>query len=89
MFLHFGKSPPILKKEIIGIFDADTATVSRITKKYLSAAEKQNSVYFPDGDIPKSFILYRERYREGERYQICFSSLSASVLRARTEKQTF
>lgn len=82
MYLHIGNNKNIREKNIIGIFDADTATVAAITKKYLADAEKRGEVSFATEEIPKSFVLYRE----GERFHICFSQLSAAALLGRSEK---
>ena len=40
MFLHVGNGKSIRKNKIIGIFDLDTSTVSKITKKFISEKEK-------------------------------------------------
>ena len=66
---------------VIGIFDMDNATLSGITRKYLSAKQKQNLVEAANYEIPKSFILYKDN---GE-YKICFSQLSSSALMGRME----
>jgi len=76
MYLHIGNNKTVRKKNIIAIFDADSATVSKITKKYLSDAEKQHLVFSAVEEIPKSFVLYKER----DSYKICFSQLAPSVL---------
>ena len=78
MYLHVGNNQNIRLKDIIGIFDADTATVSAITKKYLSDADHQKSVKFASEEIPKSFVLYKDSKKQG--YCICFSQLSSSSL---------
>ena len=44
MFLHVGNNRNIREKDIIGIFDADTSTVSTVTRKFLSAAQKRGEV---------------------------------------------
>ncbi len=77
MYLHVGNNQNIRIKDIIGIFDADTATVSSVTKKYLSRADGQNHVRFASREIPKSFVLYRDR--EGK-FAVCFSQLSTASL---------
>ncbi len=82
MYLHIGNNKNIREKHIIGIFDADTATVAAITKKYLSDAEKRGEVSFATEEIPKSFVLYRENGK----FAICFSQLSAAALLGRSEK---
>ena len=65
---------------MIGIFDMDNATVSGITRKYLTAKQKENLVQSAAAEeLPKSFLLYREK---GE-MKICFSQLSTSALMGR------
>ena len=82
MYLHVGNNQNIRTKNIIGVFDADTATVSAITKKYLSDADAKKAVQFASEEIPKSFVLYRDR--DGV-YKICFSQLSSASLIGRVE----
>ncbi len=83
MYLHVGNNQNIRIADIIGVFDADTATVSAVTKKYLSEAEAQKSVSFASEEIPKSFVLYRTHGK----YKLCFSQLSTASLLGRM--QTF
>ena len=77
MYLHVGNHHNIRTKNIIGVFDADTATVSAITKKYLSDADRQKAVTFASEEIPKSFVVYKDR--DGT-YKVCFSQLSSASL---------
>ena len=79
MFLHAGNGRNIRQKDIIGIFDMDNATVSHVTRKYLSGEQKKKTVEAVADEIPKSFILYKN---EGE-LKICFSPLSTSALLGR------
>ncbi len=83
MFLHIGNNKNIRKKEIIGIFDADTATISSVTRKFLSVAGKRGEVEAAKEEIPKSFILYRKN----KGYGICFSQISTSALVGRSIKK--
>ena len=78
MYLHVGNELNIRASDIVGIFDADSATVSAVTKKYLSAANGKGLVSFASEELPKSFVLYRNRKKN--RYEICFSQLSTSAL---------
>ncbi|MCQ2413199.1 MAG: DUF370 domain-containing protein [Clostridia bacterium] len=57
MFLHVGNGKSIRKKDIVGIFDLDTATVSGITKSYITKAEKNGILTYPNSDLPRSFVL--------------------------------
>ena len=79
MFLHAGNGRNIRQKDIIGIFDMDNATVSHVTRKYLSGEQKKKAVEAVADEIPKSFILYKN---EGK-FKICFSPLSTSALLGR------
>ena len=82
MYLHVGNNQNIRIRNIIGIFDADSATVSAITKKYLSAAQAEDAVFFASVEIPKSFVLYKD---EKGKFRVCFSQLSTSSLVGRIE----
>ncbi len=80
MFLHAGNNKNIREKDIIGIFDADNSTISSVTRKYLSEAEREGLVISAKDEIPKSFILYKENGK----YKICFSQISTQALIGRT-----
>jgi hypothetical protein len=57
MFLHLGEDTVITDKNIVGIFDIDTCTVSKATRDYLARAEKEKRVVYVNYDLPKSFIV--------------------------------
>ena len=57
MFLHIGNGETVRRKDIIGIFDMDTATVSSLTRATLKKYEKENKLRYGDTDIPRTFIL--------------------------------
>ncbi len=82
MYLHVGNNQNIRIRNVIGIFDADSATVSSVTKRYLSAAEAAKTVHFASVELPKSFVLYRDA--KGE-FRICFSQLSTASLVGRID----
>ena len=78
MFLHVGNNRNIRIRDVVGIFDMDNATVSSVTRRFLSGNQKKNLVESVAEEIPKSFVLYRDR-RDG-RLKIYFSQLSTSAL---------
>ena len=84
MYLHVGNNRNIREKTILGIFDADSATISTATRKYLAAAEKKGEVEAANEELPKSFVVY---YDSRGRRKICFSQLSSSALGGRMEKK--
>lgn len=57
MFLHLGKDIVIRTKEVVGIFDLETSTISNTTRDYLAAAQKSGRVVSISDEMPKSFIL--------------------------------
>ena len=81
MYLHVGNHQNIRTRDIVGIFDADTATVSAVTKRYIKQADLQKNVLFASEEIPKSFVLYRDRKKNC--FRICFSQLSTASLAGR------
>lgn len=81
MYLHIGNSKNLRTREIIGIFDLDSSSVSATTRKYLSAAEKCGRLESATEELPKSFILYGD----GKNTKVCLSQLSSASLLSRTE----
>lgn len=81
MYLHVGNNKNIRTRDIIGIFDADTATVESLTRRYLSSAQKNGLLLSAKDEIPKSFILYKENGK----YMVCFSQLSTQSLCGRMQ----
>ncbi|MBQ5565478.1 MAG: DUF370 domain-containing protein [Clostridia bacterium] len=60
MYLHLGADVVILKRDIVGIFDLDTTTISKHTKNYLALAEKNGKVVNVSYELPKSFVVICE-----------------------------
>ena len=76
MYLHLGSDVVILKKNIVGIFDLDTATISKHTKNYLALAEKEGRVVTVSYELPKSFVVSMENGRTA----VSISQLSSQTL---------
>lgn len=81
-YLHLGKDTSIEIKNIIGIFDTDTSTVSKHTRDFLRQCEKENRVVSVSYELPKSYILYDF---DGE-YSVYLSQLNAATLMKRMEE---
>ena len=60
MYLHIGNGKSVKRKDIIGIFDLDTATVSKITKNFINKSQKEGKVSYFDSDLPRAFLLLDE-----------------------------
>lgn len=81
MFVHIGNGKSVKKKDIIGIFDLDTATVTKAGKKFINDREKRGLVEYDDFDLPRSFILVSE----GGKEKIRLSRISPQGLKLRAE----
>lgn len=81
MYLHLGMDKVITFDEIIGIFDLDTTTVSKSTRNYLAMAEKAGIVENICYDLPKSFIVCRDKNGNDKVY---ISQISSTTLLKRT-----
>jgi len=57
MYIHLGNKKNIREKDIIGIFDMDRVTVSKVTKSFLNEAQKRGDLITVVNEIPKSIIL--------------------------------
>ena len=57
MYIHLGQETVVKEDEIIGIFDLDSTTVSKHSRKFINLAEKRKEVVNVSFELPKSFIL--------------------------------
>ncbi|WP_028511067.1 extracellular matrix/biofilm biosynthesis regulator RemA family protein [Ruminococcus sp. NK3A76] len=58
MLLHLGNEISISSKEIVGIFDIEGSSVSKITRDFLNNAEKKGKkIVYCTYDMPKSFVV--------------------------------
>jgi hypothetical protein len=63
------KEKSVRLRDVTGVFDLDSSTVSSVTKNFLSAAEKNGEIEGTN-NLPKSFILINS----GGKNRIYFSS---------------
>jgi len=78
MFLHAGNNKNLRLKEIIGIFDMDTATVSADTKDFLKRADRLGTTEALFDEVPKSFLITDDG-------KVYFSQISTQSLVGRVE----
>ena len=81
MYLHAGSNYVVNTKEIIGIFDMDNTTVSRLGRNFLSRAQQNNEVINATEGLPLSYIISNRRGKS----KIYISSFSPRVLSKRTK----
>ena len=61
MYIYLGGDTAISTNDIIGVFDMDTSTVNKATRDYLSKAEKEKRVIYVNYELPKSFIVCKDK----------------------------
>ena len=85
MYLHIGQDTVLHEKAIIGIFDLDNTTSSKITRDFLNQAEKNGETVIVSDDLPKSFVLCEE---EGKS-TVYLTLLGSAALQRRAEDGSF
>ena len=84
MYLHIGNSQMIPARRVIGIFDLEITSQSKITSAFLKNAEREGVVIDACEDIPKSFLICDHPYHK----QIVYlSQLNSRTLQGRAEEQ--
>ena len=84
MYLHLGQNTVVRQSEIVGIFDMDTATISKNTRQFLADAQKGGRVFNVSMELPKSFVVCDHPYHA----QIVYlSQLNTSTLKNRAESE--
>ena len=57
MFLFLGGDISVRSDDVVGIFDIEECSVSRVTADYLNACQKGGRIVNVSEDMPKSFIV--------------------------------
>lgn len=83
MFVHLGNETVINSKDIIGIFDMESTTVSKNTRIFLKKNQKRADIKTVSYELPKSFILTGKKNSGNTR--IFISPLATSTLLKRIE----
>lgn len=90
MYLHLGQDTVVDTKDIIGIYDMDTSTVSKWSREYLNTAEKEGRVINVSFyDLPKSFIVCNENEKGIKKETVYISPLSSQTLLKRSQSSQF
>ena len=84
MYLHIGNHQMLPQRRVIGIFDLEITSQSKITSAFLKNAEREGVVIDACEDIPKSFLICDHPYHK----QIVYlSQLNSLTLQGRAEEQ--
>ncbi len=81
MYLHLGSDGVVRESDIIGIFDIENTSVSKITKEFLNTVGENAEIVDLCLDIPKSFIVAKN----GNKTKLFISQVSVATLKKRSE----
>ena len=69
MYLHLGQETILRTRDILGVFDLDTATISKHTRDFLAKAEHEGRVTNVSPELPKTrFPQISNKVRITEKY---------------------
>ncbi len=83
MYLQLEKGESIDKKEIIGIFDIETSSMSQGTKDLFRRKEEERGVVNLSNDLPKSFVVCDGEYDD----RIYLSGISTESIKKRLDTE--
>ena len=83
MYLHLGQNTVVDTEQLLGAFDLDNSTVSKHTRDFLARAQKEGRVVNVSMELPKSFVVCRDK--EGE--TVYLSQLSSATLLRRSQER--
>ncbi len=79
MYLHLGNDVVINTDKIVAMFDIDACTVSKKTRDFLAAAQKNGEVINVSYELPRSFVICSDKGKT----QVYISQLSTKTLSRR------
>ena len=82
MYIHLGRDYVLNDRDIIGIFDLETTTISPRGREFLNYAQKNGAVVSLSDELPQSYVLADGAVVD----TVYLSELSSAVLRRRAEK---
>lgn len=80
MYLHLGQETVVRTSSVVGIFDLENTSISKITKDFLRKSEQAGRVFNVSYELPKSFVICEE---EGTA-TVYITQISSATLRKRT-----
>ena len=79
MYLHLGNDVVINTEKIVAMFDIDACTVSKKTRDFLAAAQKNGEVLNVSYELPRSFVVCNDKGKTS----VYISQLSTKTLSRR------
>ena len=81
MYIHLGRNYVLNDRDIIGIFNLETTTISPRGREFLNYAQKNGAVVSLSEELPQCYVL-----ADAPVDTVYLSELASAVLRRRAEK---
>jgi hypothetical protein len=82
LYLYLGENTVIRACNLVGIFDIDSTSVSRVTRDYLTSAQRGGRIIEVNNELPKSYVVCSD----GSNISVYLSQISPATLKKRMEK---
>ena len=82
MYIHLGRDYVLNDRDVIGIFNLETTTISPRGREFLNYAQKNGAVVSLSDELPQSYVLADGAVVD----TVYLSELSSAALRRRAEK---
>ena len=82
MFLHIGEGKLVSKKDIVGIFDLETTSISKKTRDFLRVNDKKGNIEYISSEIPKTYVITNSKKEK----KVYVSQISSQTLHKRAER---
>lgn len=83
MYITLGSSVSVKKRDVIGIFDLDTAPADSQVMEFLKENEKKKNVTVVGDGIPKAFVVTND----GKDTRVYITTISASSIKGRNSNE--
>ena len=80
MYIHLGRDYVLNDRDIIGIFNLETTTVSPRGREFLNSAQQTGAVVSLSDDLPQCYVL-----ADAPVDTVYLSELSSAAMKRRTE----
>jgi hypothetical protein len=88
MYLYLGQDSVVLTDDVVGIFDLDNTTVSKITRETLRKTEQKKETVAVGYDLPKSYVVCAGADKKNTVY-LCSVTPATLAKRCREKRQSF
>ena len=81
MYLHLGSQMAVRERAVVGIFDLDNTSSSKITRAFLEQAQAEGALIDVSDELPKAFVLTEDYGMK----RVYLTQLGAATLQRRLE----